>query len=186
MYEVSADPGTLKLAATASRSAPAVLPSETPLTGPVPAGLWLEPAVDFHGATLGAVGALLGQSRPAGARERQVLQLAAQLLALARINELREADARRLARAVDSVSDLLVVFAADQQRTVRYVNDAFSRHTGYRLNEVLGQPFPDLAGPESDPVALARIGEALASGRPVREELLLYTKSVYGDRKSVV
>lgn len=174
----AADPatGALRLVASSARvSAIAELPPSTPLAGPLPAGLWLEVALDANDTPVGAVGALLAVPRSPTAAERQVLQLAAQLLALASGRERREGERRRLERALEFSSDLVVIFAATGGREVRYVNDAFVRRTGYRAADVVGQPFPELAGPESEPETFDRLAEAIATGRPAREELVAYT-----------
>ncbi len=48
---------------------------------------------------------------------------------------------------------------------VVWVNDAFTRITGYRLDQVVGRNCRFLQGPETDPVAVAEIRAALDEGR---------------------
>ncbi|MBO9556504.1 SpoIIE family protein phosphatase [Cellulomonas sp.] len=50
---------------------------------------------------------------------------------------------------------------------VVWVNDAFTRITGYRLEHVVGRNCRFLQGPETDPVAVAEIRAALDEGRVV-------------------
>jgi len=57
-----------------------------------------------------------------------------------------------------------------------YVNDAFSRMTGYRPQEVLGRNCRFLQGERTDLAAVARVREAIASRIPVTVELLNYRK----------
>ena len=57
-----------------------------------------------------------------------------------------------------------------------FVNDAFERETGYSREEVLGKTPRMLQGPNTDTAASHRIGEALRSWSPVREEILNYRK----------
>lgn len=54
------------------------------------------------------------------------------------------------------------------------VNKAFERLTGYTQTQALGRRHSFLQGPDTDPVVLAEIEEALGEGRPVSAELLVY------------
>jgi PAS domain S-box-containing protein len=57
-----------------------------------------------------------------------------------------------------------------------WANKAFCRMTGYALDEILGQSPRILQGEDTDPVALARIRDALQSWKPVRVEVKNYRK----------
>ena len=57
-----------------------------------------------------------------------------------------------------------------------YVNETFTRMTGYTLDDVRGQTPRILQGPETDPEPRRRIREALEWWRPVTVELLNYRK----------
>ncbi|MBY0411003.1 MAG: EAL domain-containing protein, partial [Burkholderiaceae bacterium] len=58
-----------------------------------------------------------------------------------------------------------------------FVNDAFERRTGYSRTEILGQSPRVLQGILTQRDALRRIRVALADWKPVREELINYTKA---------
>ncbi len=57
-----------------------------------------------------------------------------------------------------------------------YANEAFTRVTGYTLEEVVGKTPRILQGPKSDRHELDRVREALSHWKPVRAELLNYRK----------
>lgn len=70
-------------------------------------------------------------------------------------------------------SDALVVATPD--RRIEWVNPAFSAMCGYDLDELRGRvPGALLQGAATDPLAVFRMREALAAGRPCRETLVNY------------
>ncbi|HEX7437541.1 MAG TPA: PAS domain S-box protein, partial [Caldimonas sp.] len=58
-----------------------------------------------------------------------------------------------------------------------FVNEAFSRHTGYSRDEVLGRTPRLLQGPKTQRAELDRISSAVQRCQPVRAEIINYTKS---------
>jgi PAS domain S-box-containing protein len=59
---------------------------------------------------------------------------------------------------------------------ILYVNEAFTRITGYQPEEVLGKTPRILQGPKTDPAELHRVREALARWEPVTIEVINYRK----------
>ena len=57
-----------------------------------------------------------------------------------------------------------------------FVNDSFTRQTGYTREEALGRNPRFLQGPATDQFALGRMHTALAQGQPSKEELINYKK----------
>jgi diguanylate cyclase (GGDEF)-like protein/PAS domain S-box-containing protein len=84
------------------------------------------------------------------------------------------------AAALSGLSDMVVIArivdrpGADQP--IIYVNDSFERQTGYSRAEVMGGSWRVLLGPNSDPVEIARIGEAINNGIAVSSQLEYYKK----------
>jgi PAS domain S-box-containing protein len=87
---------------------------------------------------------------------------------------------RLLETCVAHLNDTVLVTEADALDEpgprIVFVNDAFTRETGYTREETLGKSPRFLQGPETDRAALDRIRAALAAGRPVKEELINYRK----------
>ncbi|MBN8643862.1 MAG: PAS domain S-box protein [Planctomycetes bacterium] len=101
----------------------------------------------------------------------------ARALAESMTDELRRTNrtARRLALVAQRTSNAVVITGPD--RTIEWVNEGFTRVTGYTLEEVKGRsPGSFLQCEKTDPAAVARIREALRSGRGVRTEILNRSK----------
>ncbi len=65
---------------------------------------------------------------------------------------------------------------ARDQNPLVWVNPAFTRLTGYDLDEVLGRNCRFLQGPNTDSTSISRIRSALADERPITEVLLNYRR----------
>ena len=87
---------------------------------------------------------------------------------------------RLLESAVVHARDAVVILEAQSQsrpgRSVLYVNEAFTRLTGYDAKEVVGRSLHFLRGPRSDAGALDRLKDALNAATPLLVELLNYRK----------
>jgi PAS domain S-box-containing protein len=92
-----------------------------------------------------------------------------------------DARMRLLESAVAHAHDAVAILGADPAprggRAVLFVNDAFTRLTGYAREEIVGRTLYLLGGPDSDPDTLARLREAMDAGRPLRVELRNYRKN---------
>ena len=78
---------------------------------------------------------------------------------------------------VASYTDNLVLITDARGRT-EWVNQAFTRRTGYTLPDIAGRPPGDvLQGPETDPETVERIGDQLREGVSFETEILNYTKA---------
>ncbi|HEX8787250.1 MAG TPA: diguanylate cyclase, partial [Telluria sp.] len=98
----------------------------------------------------------------------------------ARLRELND-ELQLTSTAVSQLNDMLLITRAepgqDGVRPVTFVNDAFLRRTGYTRDEIIGRNLWTLGGPGTDQAVLARILEAITANRPVKEELISYTRS---------
>lgn len=82
--------------------------------------------------------------------------------------------------AVVSANDVIIITEAEPLNVpgprIVYVNDAFTRQTGYTAEEVIGKTPRILQGPKSDRETLNCIHMALESWQPILVEVLNYRK----------
>ncbi len=80
-------------------------------------------------------------------------------------------------QVMQSLADAVVLVDAVQpDLPIVYVNDGFTRMTGYASAEVLGRNCSFLLGADTDPAAIAAMREALVAQRPLTLELASYRK----------
>jgi len=87
--------------------------------------------------------------------------------------------AQLLETVIRSANDGIIITKADLAKPgpeIIYVNEAFTRITGYSAQEVLGRSPRMLQGIDTDPATLAAIGDGLREGRGFKGELLNYGK----------
>ena len=91
----------------------------------------------------------------------------------------READAAllaRLSRVASQTTNGVIITDADG--CVEWINEGFTRISGYTLDELRGRkPGSVLQGPDSDPATIATMGAALRRGEPFVAELINYSKT---------
>jgi PAS domain S-box-containing protein len=86
-----------------------------------------------------------------------------------------EAEARRLALVASRTASSVLL--ADREWRIEWLNDSFTRLTGYTLAEVRGRrPSTFLAGPETDQSVLTAMELAESAGVPFKGEVLNYAK----------
>lgn len=114
-----------------------------------------------------------------------ILLLLALLAALWRCRNLSDS-ARSTRAAAQSLQRLSLVASrttngvviTDAEGRVEWVNDGFTRITGYTLEEVRGRkPGAVLQGAQTDPATVARLGAALRRGESCEAELLNYQRN---------
>jgi PAS domain S-box-containing protein len=95
--------------------------------------------------------------------------------------KLAEAQLKLLETCIGRLNDIVLITEAEPQDEpgprILFVNDAFVRRTGYTRAEVLGRSPRFLQGPKTTRAELDRIRAAMRQWKPVRAELINYTKS---------
>ncbi len=87
-----------------------------------------------------------------------------------------EAGARKLAMVASRTHNAVII--AGPSHRIEWVNDGFTRMTGYGLEEVVGRdPATLMRGPGTDPATVAAFGEGARAGLRFRAEVLQYAKS---------
>jgi len=118
----------------------------------------------------------LGWMAGAGVLLSAALALAAWLLASARARALGLAremtgELDRLAHVARSTTN--AVFTTDREQRISWINEGFTRITGYTSAEALGRTPGELLGSgRADPAALRSLAEAVTAGRDCRVEIL--------------
>ena len=83
---------------------------------------------------------------------------------------------QRYAQIVRATESMVVV--TDPAGLIEWVNEAFEKTTGHRLEEVVGRkPGSFLQGPATDAATVERLREAVRRGEPLRVELANYSAS---------
>jgi PAS domain S-box-containing protein len=117
-------------------------------------------------------------------RERAARQQAESLLEgksreIYELNQKLHEDARLLEAAVVNAKDAVMITTANLDEggpEIIYVNEAFTRISGYELEEVIGKTPRILQGHDTDRAELDRLKETLSQGKTFSGELKNYTK----------
>jgi len=87
-----------------------------------------------------------------------------------------QASTRKLSLVASRTDNLVIIFTADGR--VEWANESFTRTMEYPLPEIVGKLSTELlAGPETDPRAIARLRTALAHGQGLSTDIVQYAKS---------
>jgi diguanylate cyclase (GGDEF)-like protein/PAS domain S-box-containing protein len=91
-------------------------------------------------------------------------------------NEKKQREIERLSRVAKETTNSVVI--TDTKGRVEWVNESFTRITGYSLDEVIGcTPGEILQGKDTDPGAVMQMHQALQSHQPFEVDVSNYTKS---------
>lgn len=136
----------------------------------------------FHGGEMLAMFGLA--NRPGGYNEKLLAYLhpmiitIGQLVSATRIKRKQqqaEIELSRLSRVASETTNGVVI--TDTEGKVEWINEGFTRTTGYQLEDLRGKkPGDVLQGPQTDTNAIAAMHEALARSEGFEVELVNYTK----------
>lgn len=84
-----------------------------------------------------------------------------------------------LLSAIDVAGDVILVYRLDSPSgdlVLTYMNDAYTRQTGYSRDEAIGKPLERLRHAMPDDPGMARLREAVKRGQPAHFEIVSYRK----------
>ncbi|MCB0697309.1 MAG: PAS domain S-box protein [Chitinophagaceae bacterium] len=88
-------------------------------------------------------------------------------------------ESKRLMRVINRTNNIIVL--ADAEGRITWVNDAYTKTTGYTIQEAIGKKPGELVhGPETDPGTVALMTDAIVKGEMIKAEILNYSKN--GDK----
>ena len=148
------------------------------------AACWSVPLVDTSGRVLGTFATYYREKRKPTDEEIKLIRRAAGLVVLAITHqeevtrrETSEEQMRLLERGIQSSSDgMVMVDARDPQMPLVFVNEAFTKLSGYSQEEALGQNCRFLQGKDTDPLAVATVRRAIQNKQRAEVTLLNYRK----------
>ena len=77
---------------------------------------------------------------------------------------------------VENSFDSVLITDASAEGKITYANKAFKKLTGYDPSEIIGKTPRILQGPGTDPKVIARLSDALKSGRKFEGKAINYKK----------
>lgn len=134
----------------------------------------------------GELVAMIGLANRPGGYESEILDFLHPLLVtLGQLSEVEKVEAlyrrhqvelARLSRVASQTTNGVVI--TDAQGRFEWINEGFTRISGYTLSELLGKrPGAVLQGPATDPAVVKRMHDALQLQQPFEAELLNYSKT---------
>ena len=86
-----------------------------------------------------------------------------------------EEEARQLSMVASRTDNAVVL--TDSEGKIEWINDGFTRISGYRLEEVVGRsPGSVLQGPDSNPVIVEKMSRAIRRKEGFKEEIINYSR----------
>ncbi len=140
---------------------------------------WSYPVLNARGEVLGTFAVYFPTVRTPEPSEKEVLARGAALAALILETHRIQTENARLAEVARQTSSGILI--TDPERRVQWLNEGFTRLTGYTLADVYGRRPPEfLAGPQTDLKTLEKIGRQLQQGQAVHTRIYFYRKDGTG------
>jgi PAS domain S-box-containing protein len=142
---------------------------------------WSLPVLNAAGRVLASFAVYYHEPRDPQPRDIALIKRTVHITGIAVERVRKEKALRLLETCVSRLNDIVLITDAEPidgpGPRILFVNEAFVRRTGYTREEVIGKSPRFLQGPKTQRGALDRIRTALKAWKPVREQLINYTKS---------
>lgn len=140
---------------------------------------WSFPIQNAHGEVLGTFAVYFPTIRTPAPTEKEVLARGASLAALILETHRLQTENAHLAEVARQTSTRVVI--TNLEHRVQWINEGFTRLTGYTLADIWGRRLVDfLVGPQTDRQTLATIGTQLPEGLPIYTRIYFYRKDGTG------
>ncbi|NVK42051.1 MAG: PAS domain S-box protein, partial [Oceanospirillaceae bacterium] len=139
------------------------------------AACWSEPVLGSQGEVLGTFCIYSYQAGLPTPAQLTLIEQVVRLISLAVERSRQEEQLRKLSRAVEQSSSMVIVM--DASGAIEYVNEEFCQVTGYAAEEVQGQQLRLLQGDDTDDETFREMWNLLKSGRDWHGELRARKKS---------
>ncbi|MFC6670112.1 bifunctional diguanylate cyclase/phosphodiesterase [Marinobacterium aestuariivivens] len=126
------------------------------------AACWSEPVLGSQGEVLGTFCIYSSEPSLPTPAQLKLIEQAVRLICLAVERSRREDQLRKLSRAVEQSSSMVIIL--DAGGNIEYVNDEFCELTGYSQEEVPGRPLSLLQADEADDELYREMWRVLQSG----------------------
>jgi len=127
--------------------------------------------------TLTAGSVLKGLSRSLNKADAVSTSLEQERTTLRAVNQERRLTSAALAGLHDMVLIIQAIPGKTSHQPIIFANASFERHSGYRIDEIIGQSLHALHGPETSTETVAALSDAMARYEPASAQLVNYTKA---------
>ncbi|WP_147434016.1 PAS domain S-box protein [Mariprofundus sp. EBB-1] len=136
---------------------------------------WSEPIIGADGKVLGTFAMLCSEERCPNAREIETIEEAAKLAALAIEYVRADAVVTKLTQSVEHAAEAIII--SDPKNRIEYVNQAFTRITGYSADEVKGKSTVMLKADSQDEVFYKDMFRHMLNGKAWQKRIRCQRKN---------
>ncbi len=139
--------------------------------------------ITVQGKCIGVFGVVSGKPNAFSDLDKKVFEFVCQVFGKAYLNLMQVNEIKKTNEQLNLLSFLAThtdnaVIVTDEHGRTQWVNDEFTKISGYSLHEIEGKkPGEILQGKRSDPTVAKLIGEAIKSKKVIHTQIVNYTKN---------